>query len=287
MKQAYLIIAHQNDITFRTLVSMLDDENNDIFIHMDKKNKTYKKEEFEKIVTKSNIYHTKRTNVKWGGYSQINAELVLLRCATSIGHYNHYHLLSGQDLPIQKQETIQEFFIRNSDKEFVGFDNEAFEYGDRIYYRYIFQELTGRNGKLRRIDNELLKIQKTLNIRRNQNIRFQKGVNWFSITDDFARYVVDKEKWVKKVFKQSYCADEVFLQTILLNSDYINNLYYSVFDDSDISTMRKIDWKRGKPYTFRYSDLAELENSDLMFARKFDCAVDGQVIRGIYELYKS
>lgn len=34
MKQAYLIIAHKDDLTFRTLISMLDNENNDIFIHM-------------------------------------------------------------------------------------------------------------------------------------------------------------------------------------------------------------------------------------------------------------
>ena len=42
MKQAYLIIAHKDDLTFRTLISMLDNENNDIFIHMDKKSKWWK-----------------------------------------------------------------------------------------------------------------------------------------------------------------------------------------------------------------------------------------------------
>ena len=50
-----------------------------------------------------------------GGYSLVNAEMILLRKATEVGHYNHYHLLSGQDLPIQSQETIQKFFLKNSD----------------------------------------------------------------------------------------------------------------------------------------------------------------------------
>lgn len=67
MKQAYLIIAHQDDLTFRTLISMLDDDNNDIFIHMDKKNKTYEEKMVEGIVKKSKIYHTERTSVTWGG----------------------------------------------------------------------------------------------------------------------------------------------------------------------------------------------------------------------------
>lgn len=47
MKQAYLIIAHKDDLTFRTLISMLDNENNDIFIHMDKKSKNYDEESIE------------------------------------------------------------------------------------------------------------------------------------------------------------------------------------------------------------------------------------------------
>lgn len=65
-----------------------------------------------------------------GGYSLVNAEMILLRKATEVGYYNHYHLLSGQDLPIQSQETIQKFFLKNSDKEFVGFDKDIFTYGD-------------------------------------------------------------------------------------------------------------------------------------------------------------
>ena len=67
MKQAFLILAHKSDFTFRTLISMLDDENNDIFVHMDKKNRDYNEDEIVNIVKKSNIYHTERTNVAWGG----------------------------------------------------------------------------------------------------------------------------------------------------------------------------------------------------------------------------
>ena len=101
-----------------------------------------------------------------GGYSLVNAEMILLRKATEVGHYNHYHLLSGQDLPIQSQETIQKFFLKNSDKEFVGFDKDIFTYGDRVYYRYFFQELAGkRKSILKSVDKFLLKMQKKLNIK--------------------------------------------------------------------------------------------------------------------------
>ena len=137
-----------------------------------------------------------------GGYSLVNAEMILLRKATEVGHYNHYHLLSGQDLPIQSQETIQKFFLKNSDKEFVGFDKDIFTYGDRVYYRYFFQELAGkRKSILKSVDKFLLKMQKKLNIKRNENIEFQKGAQWFSITDGLARYVLSKDEWIKNVFK--------------------------------------------------------------------------------------
>ena len=68
---------------------MLDNENNDIFIHMDKKSKNYDEESIEKMAKKSIIYHTERSNVAWGGYSLVNAEMILLRKATEVGHYNH------------------------------------------------------------------------------------------------------------------------------------------------------------------------------------------------------
>ena len=36
-KHAFLIIAHKLDFTLSTLLSLLDDKRNDIFIHIDKK----------------------------------------------------------------------------------------------------------------------------------------------------------------------------------------------------------------------------------------------------------
>ncbi len=66
-KQTCLIIAHKDDYTFHTLISMLDNENNDIFIHMDKKNKNYNEADTNKLVKKAGIYHASRSSVAWGG----------------------------------------------------------------------------------------------------------------------------------------------------------------------------------------------------------------------------
>lgn len=81
-------------------------------------------------------------------------------------------------------------------------------------------------------------IQISFGIKRSTGITFQKGANWFSITDELARYVLSKEKWIKKVFKDTDCADEIFLQTIVINSKYKDNLFSKKFDNSIYGNMR-------------------------------------------------
>ena len=65
-KHAYLIMAHKNDFTFYSLVKMLDNKNNDIFIHMDSKNRNFDENSLNGIVAKSRVFFTERTNVAWG-----------------------------------------------------------------------------------------------------------------------------------------------------------------------------------------------------------------------------
>ena len=258
---------------------MLDHPKIDIFIHFDAKNKSYDPAETLKLTKYSRIFHTPRIKVSWGGYSQIKAELILLEAAASQGHYGHYHLLSGADLPIKKSEDIIKFFEEHSENEFVGFQSRNFGYEDRIRYYYPFQELNGRRGNriVRVLSRISLKLQKMLHVHRNKGINFQKGSQWFSITDKFARYVLSKREWIHKVFHDTVCADEIFLHTLLLNSDF--------YEKRAPSSMRFIDWNRGSPYTFRLSDLEQIKASQAMFARKFQPSVDAEIIERVSELY--
>ena len=109
-KQAYLIEAHKCDEMLLTLLRMLDVPWNDIFIHMDSKNTDYQPETVECRMKYAKVFHAKRHSVVWGGVSQVKAELVLLKTAVAHGPYQHYHLISGVDLPIQTQEDIRAFF---------------------------------------------------------------------------------------------------------------------------------------------------------------------------------
>ena len=281
LKHAYLILAHKTDFTFYSLLRLIDDDRNDIFIHMDVKNQEYSEELVKKTISYSGIYFTKRTNVTWGGYSQINAELLLLKKALVVGKYQYYHLISGEDLPIKTQDYIHSFFDKINGKQLIRYENNNFLYQDRIRYFYFFQEKIGRNNKYLIFDllNRIsLKTQKKLDIFRSKKIVFRKGTNWFSITDELAAYIVSKERWIKKTFSYSLCCDEVFIQTIVYNSMFVNGLYDYKFDNSLDSIMRLIDWNRGNPYVYQKEDFDELMNSDMLWARKFDSSIDTEVI---------
>jgi hypothetical protein len=286
-RHAYLIMAHSNFDYLKKLIKSLDDTRNDIFIHIDIKANFTDFDLLKRAISFSSVYYIKQRNVKWAAFSGILCEMDLLKEATNRGEYDYYHLLSGSDLVIKTQNEIHQFFDHNKGIEFVAFDERqiASQYLDRIQYYYFFQDVYGRNRKniflvgLYVIDKILLSIQKFLKINRLKevDIEFQKGTNWFSITHDFAKYVLQQEEWIYRTFQYSLSGDEIFLQTILVNSDFRENLRQPINLEEN-TNMRLIDWSRGKPYTWRKEDYDILTNSNMFYARKIDPNVDDEII---------
>ena len=111
LKHAYMISAHKNIRQLKLLLSMLDNEQNDIFLHIDVKSNDIDPEEISSHIKMSRLYLVERTSVKWASYSIVNATLLLLKCAIKHGPYAYYHLLSGQDLPLKPIEEINQFIM--------------------------------------------------------------------------------------------------------------------------------------------------------------------------------
>ena len=109
----------------------------------------------------------------------------------------------------------------------------------------------------------------------------QKGTNWFSITGDFAKYIVSQAERVEQLFAYSYCGDEVFVQTMLVNSPFAANLYMPNCNNDQMACARLIDWERGNPYVFRMADYDEIMQSPAMFARKFSMQTDPEIVKAI------
>lgn len=141
MKHAFLIIAHNEYPILEVLLSMLDDERNDIYLHIDKRAVgLYQKIKGFKIKKAGFYLIEKNMKVYWGDISLVKVEYLLFETALKNGPYAYYHLLSGADLPIKSQDYIHEFFHKNSGKEFVGFWQDAAHQRDleRKVSRYYF-----------------------------------------------------------------------------------------------------------------------------------------------------
>lgn len=281
-KQAILIIAHNNLWNLKKIIESLDSKYFDFFIHIDLKS-NIKIEEIEKLskISKINIY--KEKDIRWADFSQVECELFLMKMVNNNQYnYSYLHLISGVDMPIKSSKEIYDFFEKNKGKEFVHFQNEQLNSikQEWIKYYHLFMKNYRNNALSKKLNKLFIIFQKLLKVNRikKSNYKFVTGANWFSITNEFAKYVISKEKEIKKTFKHTRSADEIFLQTILYNSKYKENLYYKKFDDNYIGCMRLIDWNRGNPYVWKKDDYEQIIKSNYMFARKFDINKDKQII---------
>lgn len=288
-KHAYLIEAHCNKEQLKILFDCLDYEDNDIFVHIDARSTELEGIEKEINLKYSSLYFVEPVKVRWGGYSQIKAELKLLETAYTKKSYTRYHLISGVDMPLKKQKDIHDFFDKD-DTEYVQFDykDDYKEMNKRLgLYHFLRDHIDRSNKILNNIEKISLQTQKILGINRCKKINktIKKGGNWFSITDAAVKYIIDNKEWIEKNFKYTKCCDEIFLQTLIYNSDFKEKLYYDEFEKRNTS-LRFVDWKRGNPYTFKLEDFDELISSHYMFARKFNEKIDKEIINKIHDYVK-
>ena len=276
-KHAYLIMAHNSIESLKHLLQVIDDERNDIFLHIDKKMQFLNKAEIASWVHHSNIYFAKRGDIKWGHISLTMCEVELVELATKTGNYHYYHMLSGVDFPIKSQDYIHSH-LENENSLFISYHKDG-EYGDnymyKVQYYFPLMRFVGRGyhdgpGK-KKAFLRWLTTQEWKNIDRQRargvdrtkkypGMTFYKGDNWFSIPDDFARYLVANKRRIKKMFAMTNGPDEFVMQTMALNSQFKERVKNE--------SLRDIDWNRGNPYEYKLEDYNELIEKKEFFARK-------------------
>lgn len=291
LRHAYMIITHGNFPILEKQLRFLDSENADFFIHVDAKVQSFDFEKYRAVPRRSRVTFVDRRSVFWGHFSLVECELELMRAAAKIG-YDYYHLLSGVDVPIKTREHIEHFFDGAEGTNYLTFEAPAISRRRlaRVRYYYPFLELNIRRPVVRAALREAgVLAQKLAWVDRTRGLEpdfvFQKGTQWFSVTDALVRYVLSREDTVRRLFRSTYCADEMFMQTLTVNSPFRDTLPPNAFRDDHLSCCRYIDWKRGKPYTFTDGDYDELIGTadGYLFARKFDYAASPGVVDRLFD----
>lgn len=272
MKHAYLILAHNQFAILHKLIEALDDARNDIYIHIDKK-----VQQLPQLAAKHArlCILSKRIEVFWGDVSIVEAELLLFATAREHGNYAYYHLLSGVDMPLKSQDEIHQFFADHSGKQFIGFSpgNQNKKISRKVQRYHLFPKKFRSVGGIeaffiRFIRFLALETQIVFGIKRSRDTLFKKGTQWVSVTQDFVDYIVHLQKLILKQYQNTFCADEIFIQTLCWNSAFRD----AVFDyqSEGRSAQRIIRWIDNILVDWDNSDFDQLMSSDLLFARKFN-----------------
>ena len=284
MKHAYLIIAHDEFFVLQSLLDALDDERNDIYVHIDKTVKEIPilKSQLSRLMILDN-----RIDVRWGHVSQIEAEYVLFEAAYADHQkYGRYQLISGTHMPLKSQDEIHDFFQGFENKEVLSClytDNYEVNFKTNRFHFFV------RNYRDSRpfvatiaqfLWHVLLKIQVKLGIQKKHFHIQIKANNWVSLTSQAVDYIIQEKNEALKVFHYSFCGDEFFVPYLLEKAS-------DRFQMVDEKRLLFNDFAGGStPRTITEKDYDFLTASDYLFARKFS-ATDRAVVDKILATIKS
>lgn len=299
-RHAYMILAHQQWPLLKILIQLLDDNRNDIYIHIDEKVKDVPINELRQTGLKSKIYFVDRLPIYRGSFSLFEAEMILLKAALTRGEYSFYHLLSGQDLPLRNQDFMHTFFENAEGKNFIDVitpDRIKKDWYERIaLYHPLSRYVLGKPIvaiPARGVRRVALFIQKIMHVNRlkkyeNQGLAFCYGSNWFSITKPFAEYIVKNESLIRKVFsKCTFAPEELIPQTLLWSSEFRSTLYASEELDGRLqrANLRAVFWNGFvSPETITMIHIKKIQETKNLFARKFDIEKYPEAVEAILKM---
>jgi len=124
----------------------------------------------------------------------------------------------------------------------------------------------------------LLALSRILPKKRKIPINFEiyGGKTWWTFTKECAEFITKFYKQNPKFnqfFKYTLIPDEMYFQTLLLNSTFNKKL--------ENNYLREIEWSGGDgthPIVFMKAHFQRLKNSNALYARKFDANVDAGIL---------
>lgn len=295
MKLAYIILAHKNPEQLTRLIDRLNTETASFFVHIDQAtNEDTYAQMVKQLSSLPNVYFLKRYHTYWGSFNLVKATFEGIKEIFKIPvDFDYVMFLSGQDYPIKSNAQIEQFLSKNLGKEFIEYNPLPYENWtdpnftinvDRIENWFI-------NGKLVKHDSIALPKNASLKLRvfltlcswlMRLNIlprkrKFPEGFQPFCgsafwcLSRNCAEYInnfIQQNPAFINFFKFAGITDEVFFQTIILNSPFkeqvINN------------DLKYVVWPG--PAILGKNDLENLKNSSDLFARKFDPTTDPEVL---------
>ena len=278
-KTAILIFAHTNPNQLRRLCQHLSN-GFDVYLHLDLTCRL--DPEYFRVNPKIRV--TKQIKTHWGSLGMVHAALRLMSLAEEqqMG-YDRYVLISGQDVPLASNASIQKHFDENPEVDFIECHTLTTE-PNKIYrateYHYLAtRKSDGLTWVLRTIVALFLCIVQKRLAPRKSAFEFYTGSNWMDLTGETVRKILGLVETTPEFlhrFKHTLFPEEMFFQTA--------THFLGIGSCSPGKLLRYIDWESGPEYprTLRAVDFKKLQTDQGLFARKLDERVDQTLIDDLY-----
>ncbi|TWI65196.1 core-2/I-Branching enzyme [Pseudoduganella lurida] len=289
MKIAYLIMAHDQPELFGRLARAVYAEGVSIYAHIDAKSDCA-----AFIAASAGLpvgFTPDPVKVNWGGFSQVAAMLRLIEQAVAADEHDYFIFLSGRDFPLYSHGRLVQELDRHPGRSYMNFyplaDGADFVEKIRNHcYHDVYARLPGRflrraAGRIVRAINARLPDRSFV-----AGLQPYRGSTSWCLGRDIAQYIVKftrnpRNRAYLDFFQSVSCCDEIFFQTIVLNSPYAATLNLYDIDgtkpagemkNENKASLHYIDWSpdREDPAILVDRDFKSMYASGKLFARKFD-----------------
>jgi len=266
---AYFILAHRSPEQLRWLVEAIADPRDVILLHVDLKSLLGIKPERNGTWRMARRLAREHENIRllrprftnWGGWSlaQILLDAIEIAIQTS-PDWTHFINLSGQCFPIKPVETIRERLAASNDRVFVEMRPFALLPPDDWHLRW---------HPAIELPHKAYKLPGPRRPPTNFELQY-KGSQWCILPRAFCEWQrrAPVNHRIRRYLRRLLLSDELIIQTLVRNGPWRDRVapHYG----------REIVWPGPKVMTM--SDWPRLQQSPAFFARKFDPAVDEQII---------
>jgi hypothetical protein len=277
---AYIVLAHTLPRQLRRLVDRLDGDHAVFLVHVDKHAPSdLYADTLRELAVHPRVTLVSRRSSRRTTFGQVSAPLDALAALVRRGdRFDFAILLSGQDYPLKPQAALRGFLADERRRCYLHAfpieDPERSEWPEEATFRYRHWHV--RVGQRR----WSVPLNRRLPGRREP---FGGSAYW-ALPRDAVECVLDtveREPRLVRFFEHTFCPDEMFFQTILLNSSLRERV--TTLAAPDCYGLHFIDWRpnRDRPETLDSSTLPRLQATPAFFARKFDATVDEAVLDAI------
>jgi hypothetical protein len=282
MKQVLLIHAHKDPDQLNTLVGQLCDEQFAIYVNLDRKSAI----DPARLHPAATLV-TRRVDVRWGGFSQVEAILNSLRqVAAEVPAFDKVVYLSAQDFPLLSNRRLQQELARVAGHELldtmpIGADGWPVAFR----YQYFYREGGGRAERLAcALANRALRLAGRTRSP-PAGLALYGGSSWWALSRDCIRALlarIEREPAIVRFFKTVLCPDEMFFQTLVMNSPFGGRVLSQNF--------RYVRWPphgARNPKVLDETDFEHIRASGAHFCRKLDSRLSAALLPRLMQLIQT